>query len=119
MTPAETTTSGGALLVLAILLPSAGILASFALGRRNAERIALGSAPLALVIALAVLAEVCRAGRPIIYVIAGLSPPLGIALRADGISAVMLITTAVIIPAAGLYARAAFATPPGAGATLG
>jgi len=115
MTPAETTTSGGALLVLAILLPAVGILASFALGGRNAERIALGSAPLALVIALAVLAEVCRAGRPIIYVIAGLSPPLGIALRADGISAVMLITTAVIIPAAGLYARAAFATPPGAG----
>ena len=114
MTPAETTTSGGALLVLAILLPSAGILASFALGGRNAERIALGSAPLALAIALAVLAEVWRAGRPIVYAIAGLSPPLGIALRADGISAVMLVTTALIIPAAGLYARAGFATPPGA-----
>jgi formate hydrogenlyase subunit 3/multisubunit Na+/H+ antiporter MnhD subunit len=114
MTPAETTTAGGALLVLAILLPAAGILASCALGGRNAERIALGSAPLALAIALAVLADVWRAGRPVIYAIAGLSPPLGIALRADGISAVMLVTTAVIIPAAGLYARAGFATPPGA-----
>ncbi len=112
MTPAETTTAGGALLVLAILLPAAGILASFALGGRNAEKIALGSAPLALLIALAILAEVWRSGRPIVYAIAGLSPPLGIALRADGISAAMLVTTALIIPAAGLYARAGFATPP-------
>ena len=63
MTPAETATAGGALLVLAILLPSAGILASFALGGRWPERIALGSAPLALVIALAILAEVYPAER--------------------------------------------------------
>jgi formate hydrogenlyase subunit 3/multisubunit Na+/H+ antiporter MnhD subunit len=114
MTPVVATTQGGALLVLAILLPAAGILASFALGRL-AERIALGSAPIALIIALAILAEVWRTGRPIVYDIAGLSPPLGIALRADGASAVMLITTALIIPAAGLYARAGFASPPGAG----
>jgi multicomponent Na+:H+ antiporter subunit D len=115
MTAAAATTDGGALLVLAILLPAAGVLASFALGGRNAERIALGSAPVALAIAVAVLARVWGAGRPIAYAVAGLSPPLGIALRADGISAVMLVTTALIIPAAGLYARAGFATPPGAG----
>jgi formate hydrogenlyase subunit 3/multisubunit Na+/H+ antiporter MnhD subunit len=114
MIPAETT-AGGALLLLAILLPAAGILASFALGGRYAERIALGSAPFALAIALAVLAEVWRAGRPIGYAIAALAPPLGIALRADGISGVMLVTTALIVPAAGLYARAGFATPAGEG----
>ncbi len=114
MTPTQATTAGGGLLVLAILLPAAGVLASFALGGRSAERIALGSAPLALVIALAILAEVWRAGRPIIYAIADLSPPLGIALRADGISAVMLVTSALIVPAVGLYARSGFATPPGA-----
>jgi multicomponent Na+:H+ antiporter subunit D len=112
MIPAETT-AGGALLLLAILLPAAGILASFALGGRYPGRIALGSAPFALAIALAVLAEVWRAGRPIGYVIAALPPPLGIALRADGISAVMLVTTALIVPAAGLYARAGFATSTG------
>ncbi len=114
MTPAETTTAGGVLLVLAILLPAAGILGSFALGGRNAERIAIGSAPIALAIAVAVLVEVWGAGRPIVYLIAGLSPPLGIALRADGISAVMLVTTALIVPAAGFYARTGFATPAGA-----
>jgi multicomponent Na+:H+ antiporter subunit D len=114
MTPAETTTPDGALLVLAILLPAAGLLTSLALGGRSAERIALSCAPLALAIALAILAEVWRTGRPIVYAIAGLSPPLGIALRADGISAVMLVTAALIVPAAGLYARAGFVTPRGA-----
>jgi formate hydrogenlyase subunit 3/multisubunit Na+/H+ antiporter MnhD subunit len=113
MTLAPTTTAGGALLVLAILLPVTGILASFALGGRHAERIALGSSPLALAIALAALAEIWRTGKPIAYVMAGYAPPLGIALRADGFSAVMLVTTALIIPAAGFYARAGFATPVG------
>ncbi|RBP11989.1 multisubunit sodium/proton antiporter MrpD subunit [Roseiarcus fermentans] len=112
MTPADVPTAGGALLALAILLPAAGILASFALGGRWPERIALGSAPFALALALAITGEVWRAGRPIVYAIAGLSPPLGIALRADGVSAVMLVVTALIVPAAGLYARPLFATPP-------
>ncbi|HUK07985.1 MAG TPA: proton-conducting transporter membrane subunit [Stellaceae bacterium] len=115
MTAAGATTQGGALLMLAILLPVAGILVSFAFGGRAAERIALGSAPVALVIALAVLAEVVRAERPIVYTVAALSPPLGIALRADGVSAVMLLASALIVPAAGLYARAGFASRPGEG----
>ncbi len=113
MIPAEATTPGGALLMLAILLPAAGILASFALGGRYAERIALASAPIALMIALAVLSEVLGAGKPIVYIVAGVAPPLGIALRADGLSAVMLVTSALILPAAGLFARAGFATPDG------
>ncbi len=115
MTPAEVTTPGGALLMLAVLLPAAGILLSFALGGRYAERIALVSAPIALVIALTVLAEVVGAGKPIVYMVAGIAPPLGIALRADGLSAVMLVTSALILPAAGLFARAGFATPEGGG----
>jgi formate hydrogenlyase subunit 3/multisubunit Na+/H+ antiporter MnhD subunit len=113
MTPADATTAGGSLLVLAILLPAAGVLASFALGGRYPERIALGSAPLALAIALAILVQVWRTGRPIVYAIANIPPPLGIALRADGVSAAMLVTTALIIPAAGLYARAGFPTQRG------
>src|SRR5262249_53510370 len=38
-------------------------------------------------------------------------PPLGIALRADGLSAVMLLTTAVVIGAVCLYARSPFGLP--------
>ena len=54
-----------------------------------------------------------RSGAPLVYNIAGLPPPLGIALRADGISCVMLVTAALVIAAAAFYARANFATPEG------
>ncbi len=113
MTAADATTSGGFLLVLAILLPVACILASLALGGRTAERLTLASAPIGLALALAVFVEIWTTGRPIAYAIGGLSPPLGIALRADGISATMMAAAALIVPAAGLYARKSFATPAG------
>ena len=112
MIASGTTTEGGYLLVLAILLPAAGILLSFSLGGRYAERLTLGLSPVGLALAVAVSASVWRSGKPIVYAIGGLPPPLGIALRADGIAAVMLVTAALIIPAAGLFGRANFATPP-------
>ena len=52
-----------------------------------------------------------RSGQPLVYTLAGYAPPLGIALRADGFSAVMLVTAGLIAPAAALYARTNFATP--------
>ena len=51
-----------------------------------------------------------RSGQPLVYTLAGYAPPLGIALRADGFSAVMLVTSALIVPAAALFARVNFAT---------
>jgi len=108
-----TTTPGGYLLVLAILLPVAGIILSFTPGGRNAERIALGSTPCGLALACAIAFHVGWAGKPVVYAIGGLPPPLGIALRADGISAVMLVAAAIIVTAAACYARAKFATPGG------
>ena len=106
-------TAGGSLLTLAILLPALGVLLSLLLGGRQAERIALGLMPVQLAVAFAVAAVVWRSGQPLVYTLAGYAPPLGIALRADGFSAVMLVTAALIMPAAGLYARANFATPRG------
>jgi multicomponent Na+:H+ antiporter subunit D len=108
-----TTTPGGYLLVLAIVLPLAGMIISFVLGGRNPERVALGSTPFGFALACAIAFDVGQAGKPIVYTIGGLPPPLGIALRADGISAVMLVAAAVIVTAAALYARAKFATPNG------
>ena len=49
--PALAATAGGSLLVLAILAPCAGILLSFVLGGRFAERVALGLTPIGLAIA--------------------------------------------------------------------
>jgi len=105
--------AGGSLLPLAILVPALGVLLSLVLGGRQAERIALGLMPFELAIAVAIAAFVGRSGQPLVYSLAGYEPPLGIALKADGFSAVMLVTAALIAPAAGLFARANFATPAG------
>ena len=107
-------TTGGFMLGLAIILPVAGILSSFALGGRHAEqRIASIPMPAGLTIAIAIVVLLWRSGEPLVYVLGGYAPPLGIALRADGFSAVMLMTSAMVISAAGFYARANFATPRG------
>ncbi len=104
-------TAGGGLLPLAILLPALGVLMSFLIGGRRAEWIALGLMPIELAVAAAIACLVWRSGQPLVYTLAGYAPPLGIALRADGFSAVMLVTAGLIAPAAALYARANFATP--------
>ena len=104
-------TAGGSLLALPILVPAAGVLLSFLLGGRQAERIALALMPVQFGFAVAIASLIWRSGQPLVYVLGGYAPPLGIALRADGFSAVMLVTTSLIMPAVGLYARANFATP--------
>jgi multicomponent Na+:H+ antiporter subunit D len=106
------TTPGGFLLVLALVLPVAGVLLGLALGGRHAERIALALMPVGLALALAIAAAVLRSDAALVYVVGGWAPPLGLALRADGLSAAMLLTTAVVIGATGLFARADFGTPP-------
>ncbi|HEX2840485.1 complex I subunit 5 family protein [Hyphomicrobium sp.] len=99
------------LLVLAIILPVGGVLLSFLLGSRQAERIVLCLLPLGMGIAGVILADVWRSGKALTYVLGGWTPPLGIMLRADGLSAAMLVTTAIIIAAAAFFARAKFSTP--------
>src|SRR6201996_2220965 len=105
-----TATPGGFLLVLAILLPVAGIILCFVTGGRHADHIALALMPFGLALAGAIAFQVGHSGHPIFYAIGGPPPPLGIALRADGISAVMLVAAAVILTAAAFYAREKFAT---------
>ena len=106
-------TAGGFLLVLAIVLPVAGILLSLVLGGRHAERIALVLMPAGVGVVIAIAVLLWRSGKPLLYGLGGLPPPLGIALRADGFSAVMLVTAAMVISAAGFFARANFGTPQG------
>lgn len=111
--PTAAATAGGFLLALIIILPVAGILASFALGGRQAERIAFISITTGIVATSAIFIVLCRSSEPLVYVLGGYAPPLGIALRADGFSAVMLVTAALVIATAGFYARTNFATPRG------
>ncbi len=109
----EVTTAGGFLLVLALVLPLLGVLAALVLGGRNARRVAFVAIPLGLALALAIVAELVQSGQTLVYLLGGWAPPLGIALRADGLSAVMLLTTAVILLAVAFFARSDFEMPAG------
>jgi multicomponent Na+:H+ antiporter subunit D len=88
-----TTTPAGFLLVLAVLLPVVGIILSFVTGGRHADRITLALTPFGSALACAIAFRVGQSGRSVIYTIGGWPPPLGVALQADGISAVMLVAT--------------------------
>ncbi len=110
----DTTTTNGALLVLAIVLPAAGVLFSFVLGGRHVERIAFVLLPSGLVLALVIFADVWRSGQRLIYVVGDWQPPLGIALRADGLSAAMMVAMAIVICAVAVFAHADFGARSGA-----
>ncbi len=111
----EATTVGGFLLVLALVLPFVGVLAALTLGGRHARAVTMLTLPLGLVLSLAIVVEAVRSGQTLVYLLGGWAPPLGIALRADGLSAVMLLTTAVILLAVAFFAHADFEAPPGSG----
>jgi multicomponent Na+:H+ antiporter subunit D len=105
------TTTDGFLLVLSLVVPIAGVLLAFLAGGRHGERIAFATMPVGFAIAVAILFALRRTGGPLVYLLGGWAPPLGVALRADGLSAVMMMTTAVVICAVGVFAYADFRTP--------
>src|SRR5271166_5707387 len=107
----NSTTAGGFLLVLAILLPVVGVLLSLALGGRHAERVALILMPAGLAVAVAIAAGVWRTDNVLQYFVGGWDPPLGVVFRADGLSAAMIVTAALLICGIGLFARAQFPSP--------
>ena len=82
---------GGSLLVLSIVVPIAGLILAFATGRRAVEGIALATIPIGLAIAVAIAVTLQQAGGQLVYLLGGWAPPLGVALRADGLSAVMMV----------------------------
>ena len=112
---AAATGAGGFWLVAALLVPVAGILLALVPGGRTAERLAPVAMAAGLAVAVAIAMAVVRAGGPVVYVLGGWTPPLGIALRADGLSAAMLLVTAVVMTGVGLFAQGEYATPAGTG----
>ncbi|MGB8054418.1 MAG: proton-conducting transporter membrane subunit [Azonexus sp.] len=107
----ETTTAGGFLLVLALVLPLAGVFAALTLGGRNARRVVMLAIPAGLALAVAIGVELVQSGHTLVYLLGGWAPPLGIALRADGLSVVMLLTTTVVLLAVALFAYSDFQVP--------
>lgn len=100
-------------MIAPIVLPLALGAAAVLLGPRLAPRLALPGAAAMLAAAAAVLREVL-AGGPQRLALGGWSAPLGIELYADGLSALMLATTAVVAALVSLYARAYFRLQGGA-----
>jgi formate hydrogenlyase subunit 3/multisubunit Na+/H+ antiporter MnhD subunit len=74
--------------------------------------------PVGLAVAWVIATRVWEGGA-ITYLVGGWAPPLGIALRADGLSVAMMLTTAIVITGAGLFAHADFAWKPGEPETRG
>ena len=109
-----TSTDGGLLLPAAVLLPFAGMLLGLGLGGRWVQRVAFVVIALGMMLALAIAASWLGAGGPLVYLLGGWQPPLGIALRADGAAVAMLLAIAGVVCGIGLYARADFGTPRGA-----
>ena len=80
-------TPGGYLLVLAMILPVVGMLAIAGARRpRHAGAHRARADAAGLGVAVAIAAELIRTGAALIYVVGGWQPPLGLALRADGLS---------------------------------
>ena len=103
----------GGFLVLALALPVAGILLVFLAGGRHARAIALALLATGVGIAAVIAGEVWRTGDALTYLSGGWAPPLGIKLRADGLSAAMIVVTSMVTLAAGLYAPREFCVPRG------
>src|SRR6185503_925150 len=109
----DATTTDGAFLVLAIVLPATGVLLSFVLGGRYAERLASVLLPSGFILASIIFVDVWRSGHRLIYIVGDWKPPLGIALRADGLSAAMMVAMAIVICAVAVFAHADFGTRAG------
>jgi formate hydrogenlyase subunit 3/multisubunit Na+/H+ antiporter MnhD subunit len=103
--------------MLAVMLPVLGMVLALPAGARGAERIALALLPVGVLLALGTAAAVHSGGAPVVHMLGHWAPPLGLAFRADGLAAVMLLTAALVVAAVALFARADFGTQAGAPGT--
>lgn len=99
--------AGGFLLVLALMLPAIGLMAMFVMPRAPA-RVAYLVFPFGLAAVLAIAYAVVDGGEALSYGLGGWEPPLGLALRADGSAAALLVMVALVLGLVGLSAVGSF-----------
>jgi multicomponent Na+:H+ antiporter subunit D len=108
-------TAWGMLPLLAVMLPVLGMVLAPALGARVAERVVLALLPVGLTLAVGTAVAVLAAGMPLVHHLGRWTPPLGLAVGADGIAAVMLLTSAIVVAGVAIFARTGFRLALGAG----
>jgi len=104
--------SVGVWLAVAVLVPFTGMLLGLLLGGRHAQRAVLLTVLLGIGVSLRIAWAFASGGEPLGYALGGWPPPLGIALRADLLSVVMMVAVSVVIGGIAVYACSDFATPP-------
>ena len=107
----------GLLLVVPLMLPVVGMLLGLVLGGRFLRGLMLLLTLSGLAAALAVAVVVSDRAEPLLYALGGWNPPLGVMLKADGLSAAMLVVSAAVMLAVSLYAQRIFQMPSGLGET--
>ena len=95
-----------------MLLPFVGMLLGLVAGGRHVRRIAFVTLLVGLGIAIGIAWAWLQTGE-LVYLLGDWSPPLGIALRADGPAVAMMLAVAFVVCGIALYARADFDTPVG------
>jgi multicomponent Na+:H+ antiporter subunit D len=98
-------------LVLAVLLPFLGLLAGLVLGGRYVRAVALITILAGLAVVVSSAFSFVQSAQPLTYLLGAWAPPLGIALRADGLSVAMMLAVAVVVAGIAAYAWDDFATP--------
>jgi multicomponent Na+:H+ antiporter subunit D len=98
-------------LVLAVLLPFLGVLAGLVLGGQNVRAVALFTLLAGLAVAVSIAFSFVQSAQPLTYLLGAWAPPLGIALRADGLSVAMMLAVAVVVAGIAAYAWSDFAPP--------
>lgn len=96
-----------ALLVLALTGPLLGLVPLLLAGPRVGERAALAVLAIGAGLSVGVGVAVALSGQALQYFVAGLAPPLGIGLRADGFSAAMMGMSALVLALTAFYAMRA------------
>ena len=104
----------GLLLPLAVLVPFVGMMIGLVLGGRHARAVAALTV-LATAAVVAALAWHFHSSGPLTYLLGGWAPPLGVALRGDGIAVAMLLAVTAVVGGVAVYGWGQFAPPAGGG----
>ncbi len=97
---------GKQLVVLALIMPLLGALLAFTIGGRTARWIALLTALVELVVVVSLAWIVVDQQIVVEYQLGGWEPPLGVRLRADGATVLVLLTATVVMTATMISAHA-------------